>query len=133
MRAQDGSWRPRRPARDASLSTTPSRRLSSIPLKVAKAQPACSLSKARKIRCDGQLPSCSGCRRYGRGSTSSLKEEGHGPERDYVTYLQASIQRLQVALNKDAITESSHQSQQQQHTRNGKTAPPPPAAQINQG
>ncbi|OAL27249.1 hypothetical protein AYO20_09847 [Fonsecaea nubica] len=75
--------------------------LSHVSLTVKQLQSACVFCKARKIRCDGQLPACSGCRKYGRASSCSLNEDGQGFERDYATYLQARIRRLQVALHKD--------------------------------
>ncbi|KIW30360.1 uncharacterized protein PV07_06110 [Cladophialophora immunda] len=98
------------------FSHSPSGRLSDVSLTVKQLQSACAFCKARKIRCDGQLPACSGCRKYGRASSCSLNENGQGAERDYVAYLQSRIHRLRVALHKDV-----DQGQQGSALRRGTT------------
>ncbi|KAF7558070.1 hypothetical protein G7046_g5873 [Stylonectria norvegica] len=88
--------------------TEPKRR--DVPLRISQVFSACSFCKVRKIKCDGVAPVCGGCTRFGRGSSCSIStKSSYG--RDYPTYLQNKIQRLQSEL---------------QRRRHGSSQSPPP-------
>jgi hypothetical protein len=50
------------------------------------------------MKCDGQSPACSGCTKYGRAASCSLGDADSHQQRDYVAYLQASIEELRSRL-----------------------------------
>ncbi|VUC29511.1 unnamed protein product [Clonostachys rosea] len=68
------------------------------PLRISQVLSACSFCKSRKIRCDGVTPACGGCTKFGRSETCSLSAGGTRQARDYPTYLQNRIDKLEKTL-----------------------------------
>lgn len=51
-------------------------------------------------QCDGVPPACGGCTKFGRSASCSLSTRGARQARDYPTYLNSRIQRLQSHLER---------------------------------
>lgn len=62
------------------------------------------------MKCDGQSPACSGCRKYGRAASCSLGD-ADSQQRDYVAYLQASIAQLRSKLGKQSTLTNTSSAQ----------------------
>lgn len=71
------------------------------------------------MKCDGETPACAGCKKYGRAASCSLGDAGSPKQRDYVTYLQASIQQLRSTLGKDTGPGGTASAQHRPSSRAG--------------
>ncbi|KAK5050527.1 hypothetical protein LTR84_003808 [Exophiala bonariae] len=59
------------------------------------------------MKCDGQSPACSGCTKYGRAASCSLGDTDSHQQRDYVAYLQASIEELRSRLGRQTTLDNT--------------------------
>ncbi|KAH8703018.1 fungal-specific transcription factor domain-containing protein [Talaromyces proteolyticus] len=82
---------------------------SEVPLRVMQPRSACTFCRNRKIKCDGQGPACTPCIKHRKASTCSIRTQHRGQERDYLTYLENRIRRLQPsALNNSNSISGDH-------------------------
>ena len=94
------------------MTTPPHAPFSGVPVRVQQAQSACLFCKGRKMKCDNQSPACSSCKKYGRAASCSLGNADSQQQRDYVAYLQASIEQLRSRLGKQTTLGNSSSVQQ---------------------
>lgn len=59
---------------------------------------ACILCRKRKLKCDGNKPSCSTCSRLGHTCEYSEERKKSGPKRGYVKLLEARLKQVENLL-----------------------------------
>lgn len=70
-------------------------------LRVSRPVSACQRCRGAKIKCDGQLPTCTACRRVGKGDECSNANDpfAKGKERSYVASLELRIGKLERQIS----------------------------------
>ncbi|EED24272.1 C6 transcription factor Prf, putative [Talaromyces stipitatus ATCC 10500] len=85
---------------------------------------ACIVCRKRKLRCDGQKPSCATCARVGHNCAYDEVRKKSGPKRGYVKQLEARLAQVEILLKNQEPDNSSNET--------SRNAPPstsmPPAA-----
>ncbi|KAL1634689.1 hypothetical protein SLS56_002091 [Neofusicoccum ribis] len=76
---------------------------------------ACILCRKRKLKCDGQRPSCGTCKRLAHDCAYDEVRKKSGPKRGYVKALEARLQQVETLLK---TQESTEQSQPQRSNSN---------------
>ncbi|EOD46081.1 putative binuclear zinc transcription factor protein [Neofusicoccum parvum UCRNP2] len=82
---------------------------------------ACILCRKRKLKCDGQRPSCGTCKRLAHDCAYDEVRKKSGPKRGYVKALEARLQQVETLLK---TQESTEQSQPQRSNSNAFPADP---------
>lgn len=69
---------------------------------------ACILCRKRKLRCDGNKPSCGTCSRLNHHCEYSEERKKSGPKRGYVKLLEARLKQVENLLeSRDSTTENA--------------------------
>ncbi|KAL0261217.1 hypothetical protein SLS55_004913 [Diplodia seriata] len=89
---------------------------------------ACILCRKRKLKCDGQRPSCGTCKRLAHDCAYDEVRKKSGPKRGYVKALEARLQQVETLLKSQEGSEA-HQQQNQ----NSNAFPPDPQPSDFQG
>ncbi|ERT02421.1 uncharacterized protein SPSK_05021 [Sporothrix schenckii 1099-18] len=76
----------------------PTGRPRDVALRISQVVSACSFCKSRKIKCDGGVPACGCCTKFGRAGTCSLADGSARPAHDYVVFLQGRIADVKTRL-----------------------------------
>ncbi|OJD38624.1 c6 transcription factor [Diplodia corticola] len=70
---------------------------------------ACILCRKRKLKCDGQRPSCGTCKRLAHDCAYDEVRKKSGPKRGYVKALEARLQQVETLLKSQEGSEANQQ------------------------
>lgn len=77
---------------------------------------ACILCRKRKLRCDGNKPSCGTCYRLNHTCEYSEERKKSGPKRGYVKLLEARLKQVENLLEtRDGSNDTAHASNSKEH------------------
>ncbi|KUL91261.1 hypothetical protein ZTR_01741 [Talaromyces verruculosus] len=87
---------------------------------------ACIVCRKRKLRCDGQKPSCGTCARVGHNCAYDEVRKKSGPKRGYVKQLEARLAQVEILLKNQEPENSWNET-----NRNAPPNPSMPSAASN--
>ncbi|EKG11307.1 hypothetical protein MPH_11572 [Macrophomina phaseolina MS6] len=86
---------------------------------------ACILCRKRKLKCDGQRPSCGTCKRLAHDCAYDEVRKKSGPKRGYVKALEARLQQVETLLKTQESAEPPRQQRSSPNPNLFSPDPPP--------
>ncbi|KAK0645327.1 Tropolone cluster transcription factor tropK [Lasiodiplodia hormozganensis] len=86
---------------------------------------ACILCRKRKLKCDGQRPSCGTCKRLAHDCAYDEVRKKSGPKRGYVKALEARLQQVETLLKSQEATEATQQQNSNSNAFQTDSSAPP--------
>lgn len=86
---------------------------------------ACILCRKRKLKCDGQRPSCGTCKRLAHDCAYDEVRKKSGPKRGYVKALEARLRMFAAAVLRQVDLELNNARRQNKSRRSSRPRNPP--------
>lgn len=74
---------------------------------INKRHTACDMCRQRKLKCNGEKPSCQTCIKLGRACEYTVTHKKSGPQRGYLRKLESRLEHLEMLLTENINTLSN--------------------------